>query len=168
MAVCIATLKVCKAESERQDYEFNLTDEFAIHWKPNEYYDSFDVIRPTIELATGWEYTSTSSGGVSGTEEPNWPRTENGAVLDGSIEWVAIPISNSSLRHRILAVTWIADTGLTLADQIEEDLPGRQAIRIWVSGGTAGTVYNNVAEIETTLSDALYEVRLEVTIEQPA
>jgi len=160
---CIQTLTVCKAASERQDYDFNITDEFTEHWRPKEYFDTFDVVRPTVGRHTGFEYTTTGPG-VSGLSEPKWPKVIGEEVIDGSLTWVTQAISNDSLRHRIGSVVWSSAAGLTLADQIEEDLPGRQLLKIWATGGTVGETYDRKAVI-TTQTLAIYEVRLRVSIE---
>lgn len=168
MAKCIETLKVCQGADERQDYAFNVTDELATRWQANRAYLSGQIVRPNT--GTGFEYVATtpdSSGGLSnGEAEPNWPKVVGGTVVDGSITWTAQLPSFDGLRDRIDTVVWESDSepsDLVLSDQVEQDLPGLQEARIWVSGGTVGEVYNCRALI-TTESGAKYECRLEVSV----
>lgn len=170
MAKCIETLKVCQGADERQDYAFNVTDEFAIRWQANRAYDTGQVVRPNELPATGYEYVATAldlSGGMSnGASEPNWPKVIGTAVVDGSITWTAQPPTYDGLRERIDTVLWDSNSDpsdLMLSDQVEQDIPGLQEARIWVSGGTVGQTYDCRALI-TTESGAKYECRLEVTI----
>lgn len=165
MVECVQTLEVCKAASERQWYAFNLTDEFAHRWQAARPYASGQAVRPARRPATGFEYVS--SGGVShGKTEPEWPQAVGETVEDGSIIWTAQAISYDSLRERLAAVDpaeWTTDGDLILSDQVEQDLPALQEVRIWASGGTLGEVYDCVVVIET-VSGSLFECRLRVTI----
>lgn len=163
MAKCLQTLKVCQGSGERQDYAFNLTDEFAKRWVANRPYPAMDRIRPASLPGTGFEYQS--SGGVSnGAAEPPWPEALAGQVADGSIAtWTAVEMSYGGLRHRIDSVDWQVIDGLTLADQSEEDQPGLQEIRIWVESGAAPGKYNFSA-IVTTDQGAEFECPIELTI----
>lgn len=165
MAECVQTLEVCKAASERQWYAFNLTDEFSIRWQPSYPYEAAQAVRPTTRKSTGLEYVS--SGGVSnGVREPEWPTVVGETVTDGSITWTARAISFSTLGERLASVDpaeWITDGDLILSDQVEQDLPALQEVRIWASGGTVGEVYDCSVVVETA-SGALFECRLKVTI----
>jgi hypothetical protein len=167
MAKCIETLKVCKAADERLDFGFNLTDEFAHLWKPNRPYEYGQIVRPADLPATGFEYVAEgadSSGGVSnGASEPIWPRTIGGTVVDGSVTWIAQPMTYDGLRERVGDVYWLGEGDLILSDPVDQDLPALQEVRIWASGGTIGRSYDCVVNI-TTLSGAIYECRLEITI----
>jgi hypothetical protein len=158
---CIATLKACQGAGERQDYAFNLTREFANLWEADAPYASSDKVRPNSLPGTGFEYSS--SGGVSnGAAEPAWPAT--GTVVDGSITWTTGAITNDSLRHRIVSVEWSSDSDVPTSDQVETDDPALQEVRIWVGpGGTVGETYLIEGEI-TTDQDAIYTVRIELTI----
>ena len=169
MAKCIETLKVCQGADERQDYAFNVTDEFSLRWQANRAYQTGQVVRPNQRAGTGFEYlAATDAGGgmSSGDQEPTWPKVVGGTVVDGSITWTCQLPTYDSLRERIDSVVWDEDPeidDLVLSDQVEQDIPGLQEARIWVSGGTLGNVYNCRALI-TTESGAIYECRLEVTI----
>ena len=170
MAKCIETLKVCQGANERQDYAFNVTDELAIRWQANRTYQTGQTVRPNELPGTGYEYVATvadSSGGMSsGAAEPTWPKTLGGTVVDGSVTWTAQIPTFDGLRDRIDTVSWdtTSETGdLLLTDPVEQDLPGLQEVRIWVSGGTLGETYDCWVLI-TTESGAIYECRLEVTI----
>jgi hypothetical protein len=169
VAKCIETLKVCQGAEERQDYAFNVTDEFALRWQPNRAYQTGQAVRPNALPGTGFEYVATaadSSGGMSADQEPNWTKTVGATVVDGSITWTCQLPTYDSLRERIDSVDWDSDSDpsdLVLADQVEQDIPGLQEARIWVSGGVVGQVYNCRALI-TTEAGARYECRLEVTI----
>jgi len=165
VAECVQTLEVCKAASERQWYAFDLTDEFARRWEPNHPYDVGQIVRPWRRPGTGLEYVS--SGGVShGKTEPDWPGVVGETVVDGSITWTAQAITYDSLSERLASadpVEWITDRDLVLADEVEQDLPALQEVRVWASGGTLGETYNCVAVIETQ-AGSIYECRLKVTI----
>ena len=167
MAKCIETLKVCQGADERLDYAFNVTDELALRWQTSRSYLTGQVVRPSV--ATGFEYVATtddSSGGLTnGRVEPTWPRAEGGTVVDGSVTWTAQLPTFEGLRDRIDTVAWESRPlgDLNLTDQVEQDLPGLQEVRIWVSGGTIGEVYDCRALI-TPEAGAKYECRLEVTI----
>lgn len=168
MAELIQTLKVAQAADERQDYAFNVTDEFALRWRPARAYLTGQIVRPNDRPATGFQYvaaTDASGGMSSGDQEPNWPKIVGGTVVDGSVTWTAQLPTYDGLRERIDSVAWNdADVGdLILADQVEQDLPGLQEVRIWVSGGTVDRTYDARALI-TTESGAVFECRLEVTI----
>jgi hypothetical protein len=164
MAKCRVVFKVCKAAAERLDYAFNWTHEFANRWQADYPFAAATAVRPsTKDGATGFEYVS--SGGVSGTEEPVWPTTLGATVEDGSLTWTAAAISNTSLRHRIVAPSaWTAATGLTLDDEADTDSPALQESRIWAEGGTEGETYRNFVEV-TTDQGAIYEGELQVKIE---
>lgn len=165
MAKCLQKLKSCKTVAERQDFSFNLTDEFARHWEANRPFNDGTAIRPATLPGTGFEYAS--SGGVTnGEAEPTWPTVEGGEVADGSIAgWVAQTMSNDGLRHRITDVTWTPPAGITVSDQAEIDEPALQEIRVWVNpGGTIGDKVTIVATIETD-QGAIFECHLELTLE---
>lgn len=162
MAKCLLLLKVCQKAGERQDYAFNWTREFSKRWESDFPYGAAVAVRPATG-STGFEYVS--SGGVSGSEEPVWPDALGLTVVDGSITWTAAAISNTSLRHRIDApAVWTADTGVTLDDQSDTDLPGLQETRIWVADGAEGQVSRNYVEV-TTDQGAIYMGELRVTFE---
>ena len=169
MAKCIETLKVCQGADERQDYAFNVTDEFSLRWQPNRGYQTGQSLRPNELPGTGFEYVVTaidSSGGMSAEQEPNWPKVVGESVVNGSITLTCALPTYDSLRERIDSVVWDSDSepsDLMLSDQVQQDIPGLQEARIWVSGGTVGETYNCRALI-TTESGAKYECRLEVTI----
>jgi hypothetical protein len=94
--------------------------------------------------------------------EPAWPAT--GTVQDGSITWTTGALSNDGLHHRIVSVVWTPDVGIDVADQVEIDEPGLQEARIWVEpGGTPGARYEIYGDI-TTDQDAIYTVKIELTI----
>jgi hypothetical protein len=67
------------------------------------------------------------------------------------------------LRERVGDVYWLGEGDLILSDPVDQDLPALQEVRIWASGGTIGRSYDCVVNI-TTLSGAIYECRLEITI----
>jgi hypothetical protein len=164
MAKCQVLLKVCQQSTERQDYAFNWTHEFARRWQPYFPFAAAIAIRPsTVEGATGFEYIS--SGGVSGAEEPVWSETSGETVVDGSIIWTAAPMSNASLKHRVNgASVWTAEAGLTLEDEVTTDTPGLQESRIWVEGGVTGQTYRNFVAVPTD-QGAIYEGELRIKIE---
>ncbi len=167
MAKCIETLKVCQGADERQDYAFNVTDELAIRWQPNRTYQTGQIVRPNELPGTGYEYvasTADSTGGLSaGDAEPNWPKTLGGTVVDGSVTWTAQLPTFDGLRDRIDSVQWVTDGDFVLSDQVEQDLPGLQEVRIWASGGTIGRTYDTYCLI-TTEAGAVYECRLQINI----
>lgn len=163
MAKCIAELKVCQGDDERQAYAFNITREFARAWRADFPYASTVRVRPPGDETAGTGFEYSSSGGQSAGNEPAWPTELAGTVVDGSITWTAAAYSFAGLEDRIDTVTWFPATGITLDGQIDTDTAGLQQALVYASGGVAGKTYTSYALIETQAGET-YEVRLILTI----
>lgn len=110
-------------------------DYLARLWSPGTAFAAGVRIRRPRAYSTGLQYSS--SGGVSGRREPNWPKTAGGTVVDGDITWTAEAMSSSSLRTTISSDDWPAVTGLTLAGEQNGDL----VYQVNADGGTSGQSY---------------------------
>lgn len=163
MAKCLEILRRCQQAEARLDYGFDWTRTFSRRWMRDRPFDAGVVIRPET-IVTGFEYLS--SGGQSGEEEPNWPRTLGGTVVDGSITWTAQAISVDSLLDSIAADAWSASdpAGLTVTPQAEVATAGLQMTSVVLSGGTIGVTYTVDNEVDT-LSGREYVARILLTIE---
>jgi hypothetical protein len=142
MAKCLQVLKACQPLEARLDYGFYWTREFTRRWEADRPYDIGIVVRPSsVAVVTGFEYIS--SGGQSGAEEPNWPRTLAGTIVDGSITWTAQALSTASLLETVATDTWSASdpVGLTVEAQLPIDLPGLQRTSVVLSEGSVGVEY---------------------------
>lgn len=164
---CTILREVCKRAGERKMFPaFDLVQVFSRVWLPNHPFDAGVRIRPNERLS-GFEYES--SGGQSSAREPRrWPGALGEEIQDGSITWTAHEISNASLIYRIASVSYDVPAGITLHEQPYVDAPGAQQVRIELSGGAAGKVYDVVAAVQATAvgqSAPLYELVWRVTVE---
>jgi hypothetical protein len=166
---CRITKKVCKTEGETKRWAFDYagydTDTgawaFLVNgWSQGTIFVSDATIRPTFP--TGFQYSS--GGGQSGQIEPRWPTTIGGTVADGSITWTCEAIGNDSLDATISSSTWLAETGITAANDDLANTGGVQLASIEVSGGTAGNTYwvaNTVTLSDGTIEESVLEVSVE-------
>lgn len=169
MADCQIIQEVCKRAGERKLFPaFDLTNAFSRIWLPSKPYGAGVLIRPaTTRRKTGFEYES--DGGVAGPSEPKrWPTTVGDTLVDGSITWTCREMSTASLIYRISSVTYDTPAGITLHEQDFIDDAAAQQVPMEVSGGTVGSTYDVVAQVQaTTVDDSapLYELVLRVTVE---
>lgn len=157
---CRTVVKDCKTSEERRQRGFDLTEFCARIWTPKTFYNAGDVIRVLGTEAggeqafTGFDYQATEDG-TSGETEPSWPVLGADPVADGSLEWEAVEISNTSLVRQIDSVEWIAATGMTVDDETVISTEGRQQIAAYHAGGTDGERYLNLARV--TFDDGTIE-----------
>lgn len=166
---CRIVKKVCKTEDETKRWSFDYAGFnqesgewgfLARVWSPGMISAADLTIRPS--LPTGYEYVS--SGGQSGQTEPRWPKTLGGTVVDGSVTWTAQAISNDSLVTFISVSEWGADTGITADSETLVATDGVQVTTIFVSGGTAGELYD-VSNVVTLDDGSVEESVLRVSVE---
>jgi hypothetical protein len=93
-------------------------------------------VRLPRSQATGFQYECTTAG-VTGQTEPRWPKTLNATATDGSVVWTAKAVAADSLRTTISSSQFLADVGVTLGAESNDDLD----YTVLVSGGTSGESY---------------------------
>lgn len=132
-----------KDPAEALDYSVEFDRHCARFREPNTDYALNTRVRP--KRATGLQYTGTA--GRTGTDEPRWPLTVGGTVVDGSVTWTAEAISTSSLVRTLSSASWTPDAGITVATPI---VSGTKATAL-ISGGTLGQAY--LVRVDGTCSD---------------
>jgi hypothetical protein len=95
---------------------------------------------------TGFQYRALNTG-TTGRTEPRWPEIIGGEVTDGSVTWVAEPITVESLRRTLVSAQWSSDAGLTIGSQADW-MTTSTAI---ISGGTLGQTYR--VQVDGQFSD---------------
>jgi hypothetical protein len=103
-----------KDPAETLDYSVDFERHCARIREPNRDYALNVRVRPA--RPTGLQYVA-SVAGRSGANEPRWPTTVGGTVVDGSITWTAEVVSASSLIRTLSGASWTADTGVTVSTQ---------------------------------------------------
>lgn len=98
--------------AESLDYAVEFDQHCARLREPNTDYALNTRVRP--HRPTGFQYVA-SAAGRSGTDEPRWPTTAGGTVVDGSVTWTAEAISTASLARTLSSATWTPDAGLTVS-----------------------------------------------------
>jgi hypothetical protein len=171
--VCVYTVEKCKAEGEIVPYGFDWTLKLSRLWAFNTPYALDERVKPSGwnvartarnegPAQTGFEYAS-SGGQSGGIKEPKWPKVLGGTVVDGSITWTAVAISEDSLLEQIVSSDWEVPTGLTGTNESYTASPGQQSTTIDISGGAPSEVYTVTNEIVTTDGHE-YAAILELTI----
>lgn len=105
----------------------------ARRWRRGAIFSSGDHIRgskPGFEFEAGGD-------GQTGDKEPRWPKTLNGTVQDGSIEWTAKAVSTSSLLKTLASATWEADASITISGDAIDNT--EQTAIAYLEPATAGT-----------------------------
>lgn len=95
------------------------------------------MVRLPRGRSTGFQYECTTAG-VTGAQEPRWPKTLNGTVTDGSVVWTARALAATSLRTTVSTHQAPAVTGVNLGTITVDD----HIYTVPVSGGTSGQVYD--------------------------
>lgn len=132
--------------SETLDYSVDFESHCARYREPNTDYSTSTKVRPV--RSTGFQYNA-STGGRTGTDEPRWPKTVGGTVVDGSVTWTCEALASSSLQRTVSGTpTWTADTGVTVASQSVSGTKGTALL----SGGTEGQRY--MVRVQATCSDS--------------
>jgi hypothetical protein len=163
MMVCVYTVEKCQNAGENRPYGFDWTVFLANRWRANSPFALDARVRPSTELLhTGFEYNS-SGGQTSGKKEPTWPKVLNATVIDGSIRWTAVAMSEDGLLETIVSSTWDVPAEVTDTTDTFVDEPGRQATSIFLASATPG-VYTITNEIVTS-TGAEYQAVIELTIE---
>jgi hypothetical protein len=134
---CVFVAEVCKGAAEVRQFSLDLGSlRLSRRWEPSAIYDEGDVVRPTDQRPSGFEFVADNDG-QSNIIEPNW----KASTVDGSITWSRAPISNASLRRTISTSVWTAPVGITITASSVESTGGRQVITVRLSGGTVGATY---------------------------
>ena len=156
----VPILKQQRAGSSRL-YRFDVANLALQPWQPAMSVASLGVVRPTDRNLTGFAYQA-SAAGQTGPDEPGWPRTAGGTVVDGSVTWTAVtpPASGEdSIASVVLTQVQPPDGTLTIANPTGSGLIASALI----GGGTSGYTYTvNVAI--TMVSGAVYIPQLMLTI----
>lgn len=106
-------------------------------WAPGTYVEEGTCIRlPRPGASFGLEYRVAQTG-VTGGKLPSFQAVVGSQVSDGSVIWVAQPVSSDSLRSLIQSYSWAADAGVTLGPETLADL----VHMVQVSGGALGETY---------------------------
>lgn len=155
----------CILVGEALDFPINWTMEFANLWEPNQAFANGIKVRPTtLELQTGFDYSS-SGGQSDGDTEPPWPTALAETVADGSIAaWTAGALSFDSLRERIDTVEWEAPVGFTVSDEEAIIEPGRQITTARIGADAAMSGKHDIKVLVTTTAGNEYVgiIRLKV------
>jgi hypothetical protein len=94
----------------------------------------------------GLQYRATT-GGVTGSPEPRWPREPSATVQDGSVVWTAEPRTSASLARTIATQAWEPQSGVTFSAASNTD----EVFSVLVEGAEDGKDYQLVHAVE--LSD---------------
>lgn len=78
-----------------------------------------------------------STPGVSGADEPRWPKNVGETVVDGTCVWTAEAMAANSMRTTVSSNELVAPAGLTCADVTVEDY----VYRTLAAGGVSGQDY---------------------------
>lgn len=70
-------------------------DMCAVRWSPNEPISANEYVRP--QIANGFAYQA-SGAGLTGSNEPRWPKTLGATVTDGSVTWTAVAAGTNALN----------------------------------------------------------------------
>lgn len=123
----------------------NLTLDFfsavASFWKPGKEYAASAYVRPSV--FTGFAYQADGSGGQSGYDEPAWPTTLSGTVVDGDITWTAVDAGGNGVTALSSPVFTISPSG-ELSSSGETIVDGQgtsSAAQCNLSGGVLGKSY---------------------------
>lgn len=113
----------------------------ANRWRANEAYSAAEYVRPRTPKSTGFAYECTTAG-LSGANEPRWPRAIGETVPDGSIVWTCRAAALNGLNV-LSAPSAVADPtgGLTVESVSVEE--GHKLLATYV-GGTLGQDYDAV------------------------
>jgi hypothetical protein len=94
----------------------------------------------------GFQYRAANTG-TTGRTEPRWPEIVGGEVTDGTVIWIAAPITVESLSRTLVSTDWSSDAGLTIGPQTDW-MTTSVAI---ISGGTLGQTYR--VQVDGQFSD---------------
>lgn len=144
-----------------EPYEVDVSERATQSWEANSIFNATDFTKPSIGHETGFVY-QTSANGQSGTNEPAWPTTLGGTVVDGSLTWTAVAPPAGG-EDSIASVTWTQsnppDGTLTITNQSHTSLTALA----YCGGGTAGNTYLIVVAITMT-SGAVYVAKIALSI----
>jgi hypothetical protein len=149
------TQRRSKGANEVIPYEFEFLSALETVWHPKEIKSATQYVRPTV--GNGYEYECTD-GGLTGTEEPDWPETIGGTVDDGTVEWTCRDFG-SNATDSISTHQATADSGIT----VDSSSVLGTVVTVTLSGGTLGMTYDVRCRIVTTAGQT-YEELLRVTI----
>lgn len=97
-----------------QPFEISLYEYCARPWRPNEPVDLTETIRPA--RPNGFAAQCTTAG-VTGWNEPIWPKALSGTATDGSAGWTMIAAGTNGLNAASSPTASVSPaTGLTIAD----------------------------------------------------
>lgn len=156
---CKIVGQLCKQPTEKLPVQVDLTDFCENRWNAKfgaGIYGLGEVVRPTPENRTGFEYECTSAGQV-GVAEPGWPVVVGETVQDGSVEWECGTISNSSLLKTIDSAEWDGD-GFEISDEGVTNADGEQKVNCFISDFSAVQPPGKYrVEVKVTFSDTHLE-----------
>lgn len=140
----------------------------ARKWRPGMFVEAGTRIRAFPTLldgtigTTGYEYEADADG-WTGDEEPQWPSSSGGTVVDGSITWSRQEVTVDSLERTVSNandVVWDGDSGMTVSAPSLDTGSGQVIISALHAGGTAGQRLSTWADV--TFSDTTIE-RFEIS-----
>jgi hypothetical protein len=112
----------------------------ADFWEVGKQSSVNDIVRPLT--ATGFAYQA-GANGQAGTEQPAWPQTLAGTVVDGEVTWTAIAAGvNGVTAVSAPAVTVVPSGGLSAGSPSVINGKGTStAVEFTLSGGVVGKTY---------------------------
>lgn len=117
-------------------------------WLPGTVVSASSYARPTSP--NGYEYQCTT-GGQSGTKEPNWPTSEGDTVTDGSIVWTAVAFGTNA-TDTISTVSVTSDADMTVSDTTQSN----GAVTAKVTSSVKGT-HNVLFSVGTAAGETIKE-----------
>lgn len=133
---CVGIIEAEQDPSAKLDYGIKFERALSNFWCPSENYTTGTRVR---SRRSGLQFNA-SSGGRAGPQEPRWPTTVGGTVIDGGITWTAEASSTASLTSTLASAAWTVESGITLSGQ---SINGQKA-SVFAEGGIDGQSYNLV------------------------
>ena len=99
----------CLRVGDRVPITLDFSQVAARHWRAGASFATGDKIRGN---KSGYQFEATT-GGQTGNKEPNWPKTLNTTIEDGSVVWTVKAVAVDSLGKILTSVAWTVPTGLT-------------------------------------------------------
>lgn len=143
---CTVVGDLCKRSDERKFRGVDLTSFCSRYWLAGGIFSNGTRIRPMAKAdggargITGFEYEAQTDG-QAGEKEPKWPIIIGQSVIDGSLTWQCVALSNASLERSIPSsanVTWVAPTGYTADPGPFQNTGGKQLTGAFIGGGADG------------------------------
>jgi hypothetical protein len=119
------------------------------------------LIQPTPTNDTGFVYQA-GGAGQTGLNQPAWPMSAGGTVVDGSVTWTAIAPPAVS-EDTIQSVSWTQAAPPDGLLTVTPSAPAALTALALIGGGTLGEIYT-VNVLVTMKSGAIYRAELIISI----